>query len=247
MTSSRTSFRGPLAAALVSLILILAWDFSGLDLPAARLFGQPYGFPWRSSEPLLLWLHEVPRYASWVLLAGLLLAIRWPVSFLRQIDRAGRVQLALTVCLSVAVVSIIKTGSRTSCPWDLQAFGGMARHVSHWAFGAGDGGPGKCFPAGHASAAFGYLGGWFVLRHRAPKVAGRWLAVALLVGLVLGLAQQMRGAHYMSHTLWTAWICWAVGLAIEFCAVRVRDFRDPSVQASGSAAPRLCPAVGGAE
>ena len=79
-----------------------------------------------------------------------------------------------------------------------------------------DGGAGHCFPAGHASAAFAYLAGWFVLRRSVARaVAMRWLAAALAAGLLLGLAQQVRGAHYMSHTLWTAWICWTVGLALE--------------------------------
>jgi membrane-associated PAP2 superfamily phosphatase len=46
-------------------------------------------------------------------------------------------------------------------------------------------------------------------------VARRWLIAALAAGLLLGLVQQLRGAHYLSHTLWTAWICWAVGFAID--------------------------------
>jgi membrane-associated PAP2 superfamily phosphatase len=33
----------------------------------------------------------------------------------------------------------------------------------------------------------------------------------LVTGFVAGATQQLRGAHFMSHTLWTAWICWAVG------------------------------------
>jgi membrane-associated PAP2 superfamily phosphatase len=37
------------------------------------------------------------------------------------------------------------------------------------------------------------------------------LLIAVLAGLILGLSQQMRGAHFMSHTLWTAWLCWTVG------------------------------------
>jgi hypothetical protein len=35
---------------------------------------------------------------------------------------------------------------------------------------------------------------------------------------MLGVSQQLRGAHYMSHTLWTAWICWVVGFAIDLAA-----------------------------
>ncbi|AMM23134.1 phosphoesterase [Variovorax sp. PAMC 28711] len=215
---TRFNLRGPLVATLVALALVVAWDASGLDLAAAQWFGTPNGFPWRSNHRLILWMHEVPRFTSWALVIGLFLAIGWPVGVLRRLDKAARLQLALTVLASVLAVSMIKTHSATSCPWDLRQFGGMARHVSHWAWGVDDGGPGKCFPAGHASAAFAYLGGWFVFRRVAPQVAWLWLAVALVVGFALGLGQQMRGAHYMSHTLWTAWVCWAVGLAMDVVA-----------------------------
>jgi len=49
----------------------------------------------------------------------------------------------------------------------------------------------------------------------APAVARRWLAAALAAGLVLGVAQQLRGAHFMSHTLWSAWLCWVVAWGID--------------------------------
>jgi len=130
------------------------------------------------------------------------------------------VQLALTVLGSVIAVSIIKHASHTSCPWDLQEFGGVARYVSHWSWGVGDGGPGGCFPAGHASAAFAYVGGYFVLRRVSSRAAAIWLWTAVAAGLVLGVAQQLRGAHYMSHTLWTAWVCWTVGFAIDVAVTR---------------------------
>jgi membrane-associated PAP2 superfamily phosphatase len=44
---------------------------------------------------------------------------------------------------------------------------------------------------------------------------------------VFGVVQQMRGAHYMSHTLWTAWICWTVTFAID---AAVRFARRPAVR-----------------
>lgn len=214
----RFSYRGPMVVTVAALVFVLAWDASSLDLAAARLFGLPHGFPWRDSRALVLWMHEVPRFASWALVVALFAAIRWPIGIWHQLDVRERAQLAVTVLASVLVVSLIKTHSRTSCPWDLQAFGGIARYVSHWRLGVDDGGPGKCFPAGHASAAFAYVGGWFVWRRRAPAIAWRWLVFAALAGVVLGIGQQMRGAHYMSHTLWTAWICWGVGFSIDLLA-----------------------------
>lgn len=212
------------AVTFFAFALLLLWDVSGADIVLARWAGTSTGFPLRSNKSLDLVLHEIPRIVSWVFVVGLLAAIRWPVGVLRRIDVRGRVQMVVTVLVSVLATSLVKAKSHTSCPWDLAEFGGMARYVSHWAWGIGDGGPGKCFPAGHASAAFAYLGGWFVLRRQAPEAASTWLGIALASGLVLGLAQQARGAHYMSHTLWTAWLCWSVGFAIDgvFQALRKR-------------------------
>jgi len=30
------------------------------------------------------------------------------------------------------------------------------------------------------------------------------------IGALYGWAQLARGAHYVSHTLWSAWLCWVV-------------------------------------
>lgn len=205
---------------LLALVALMVWDVLGWDLPLARLAGTPYGFPWRENPFMVHVMHEGARDLSWIVLFVLLAAIRWPFGILRRLTRGGRVQLALTVLASVLAVSFIKQASQTSCPWDLREFGGMARYVSHWSWGVGDGGPGGCFPAGHASAAFAYLGGYFVLRRVSPRAASIWLGVVLVVGLALGVSQQMRGAHYTSHTLWTAWVCWVVGFAIDVAVTR---------------------------
>ena len=37
-----------------------------------------------------------------------------------------------------------------------------------------------------------------------------WLALVLATGFAFGTAQLLRGAHYPSHTLWSAWLCWAI-------------------------------------
>lgn len=204
-----------LAVAIVALVLLLAWDATGGDLWAAGLFGTRFGFPLRENWWLTAVVHQGGKNLSWALVIALLVAVWWPVGVLRRLSRGERWQLVLSVLASVAAITLLKHGNHTSCPWDIQAFGGVATYVSHWDWGARDGGPGGCFPAGHASAAFAFLGGWFVLRRRAPRAATVWLVLTLLAGVVFGLGQQLRGAHYLSHTLWTAWICWVVGGAID--------------------------------
>lgn len=51
-----------------------------------------------------------------------------------------------------------------------------------------------CFPAGHACTAFAWVGGYFALGPVQPTAGRRWLSGA--------------GAHFTSHALWTAWLCW---------------------------------------
>ncbi|BEP36218.1 phosphatase PAP2 family protein [Variovorax sp. V59] len=206
------------ALTFLALVLLLAWDATGGDLALARLAGTPVGFPWRDNAFLVHVMHEGAKDLSWLFVIALFAAIRWPLGVLRQLPVRARAQLAFTVLLSVVAISLLKHASHTSCPWDLKEFGGAASHVSHWAWKVYDGGAGGCFPAGHASAAFAYVGGYFVLRRVSPRVAILWLCASLAAGLLLGLSQQLRGAHYMSHTLWTAWICWVVGFAIDLAA-----------------------------
>lgn len=212
---------------LLLLLALLAWDASGLDLALAQWFGTPQGFALRNSHLFVLALHEVPRALSMVLVLALLVGVALPWGFLKGLTLPDRTQIALAVLGGIALSTLVKRLSDTSCPWDLLQFGGAVPYVSHWALGTTDGGGGHCFPAGHASAAFGFVGAWFVLRRTRPSIARWWLPAALAAGLVLGVAQQMRGAHYMSHTLWTALICWCVGLAWECGRAVVNTWRMP--------------------
>ena len=116
----------------------------------------------------------------------------WPRGFFRKLDASERLQMAVSALLSLAVVSITKNLSATSCPWDLAQFGGVARHVSHWALGVLDGGSGRCFPAGHASAGFAFLGGYFALRHKAPTAARQYRKTAARVSFMFWRAQAPR-------------------------------------------------------
>ncbi len=195
---------------LAGLAAVLLWDAAGLDLAMAHWFGSASGFAWRDN----LWgtriLHDGAQRAGWVFMLCLTLAIFWPVGALRRLTRTERGQMVLLTLLALTAIAVIKGTSRTSCPWDLAEFGGQSLYVSHWALGVRDGGGGHCFPAGHASTGFAMLAGYFSLRDKAPRAARIWLVTALVLGFCLGLVQQVRGAHFMSHTLWTAWICWTV-------------------------------------
>lgn len=223
-TAGARTGRNHLAVTLVALAMLLAWDASGADLAVTRLFASASGFALRDSLWTATLLHDGGRLLAWGLLLALVVAaVRAPAGPSRlgtataAPSRAERWRW-LGVMLGCAVlVPLLKRVSTTSCPWDLAEFGGTARYVSHWALGQLDGGPGHCFPSGHAVAAFAFFGLYFQWREHNPRRARLWLALVLGAGLLFGAAQLARGAHHTSHTLWSAWLCWAVSAAAAAC------------------------------
>ncbi|MFT7775655.1 phosphatase PAP2 family protein [Roseateles sp.] len=219
--------------AALALIALAVWEVSGLDLPLARLYGTAAGFAWRDQWLTASLFHDGARAIGWLFLALLLLSVWRPRLLVPELPRRERVQWILTTLLCVALIALLKRSSATSCPWSLVEFGGeAARYVPHWLLGVRDGGPGGCFPSGHASTAFSLLPGWFALRNHAPRAARVFLTVVLAVGLVLGWVQMMRGAHYLSHSLWTAWICWVVSAVTWHGAQAGRGLVQPMLSRS---------------
>lgn len=210
---------------LLALGLTLLWDLGGADLSVMQAIGGHGGFPLRDQWLLSQVMHDALRQTALLFYGLIWVWVAWPARWQRgpaalwTLPRRERLAVALLVLLSLLAVNLIKNASSTSCPWDLQAFGGKAHYVSHWAFGQADGGNGRCFPGGHASSGFTFLAlclPWLMPpagRSRSQAPGWRWLGVFLLVGLVAGAAQTLRGAHYPSHTLWTLVICAGVSLA----------------------------------
>ena len=207
---------------LGSLGVLLGWDAAGLDVPVARLMAGGATFALRDHWVLTTVFHDGARVLAWAAGVWLLAGLWWPTGMLRRLERGARVQWLASTALSLAVVSALKYASHSSCPWDLAEFGGVADYLSHWSWRGADGGPGRCFPAGHASAGFAFIAGYFVLRPVSAARAAQCLAIVLGAGAALGLAQQLRGAHFMSHTLWTAWLCWVLAASISWAAGGLR-------------------------
>jgi len=208
---------------LLAAVPLLLWDAGRGDWRLAYWMGGAQGFPLIDGFWTREVLHLGVRRALWPFAVLLVLAIAFGRGVFAHLPRGRRLQLILVPLFASGAVALLKSFSLSSCPWDLADFGGQARYASHWlGWFVADGGAGRCFPAGHASTGFAFVGGWFALREHNARLAKVWLLAALGVGLTLGVAQQLRGAHFMSHTLWTAWLCWCVGLAGEVLHQRLR-------------------------
>ena len=129
------------------------------------------------------------------------------------LEDCTRRRLATLVASAVLVplaISTMKASSIHHCPWNLSRYGGFAPYLRIFDSLPPGLSAGRCFPAGHATSAL-----WL------PAVAAFWLpgrptkaavafALSLVPGLALGFAQQARGAHFLTHTLWSAWIAAAI-------------------------------------
>lgn len=216
----------PLAVLALCLLGVLAWDASGLDLAVTRLFAREGRFVWKDAWVTRDLIHGAGRWLAWAVFVALAVdAVRsGPRADPRSLPSRGqRVYWVLVILASLVLVPGLKRWSVTSCPWDLAEFGGQAQYLSHWsqwwvwngAASAGDGGPGRCFPSGHASVAFGFVGVYFLWRDHSAARARAALAVVVLMGAVFGVGQMARGAHHLSHVLWSAWLCAAVAMAAD--------------------------------
>lgn len=229
-----------------ALYLIVLWDQLRIDAGVMQLIGTPQGFPLRHNFWLESIGHDGARNLALLVLLGLWLAVIRAPGWLSEFSRRERLFMALTTSLCALLISLLKHYSVVSCPWDQAAFGGSAYWVPHWAWWVTtDGGPGGCFPGGHASSGCAFIAvAWPGLASRVGSRRWRWgwrvLLLALVSGLALGAVQTLRGAHPPGHTLWTAWLSWtASGLLY---AVFVKAMAPDRAR---TAPPRGSSAVGG--
>ena len=214
--------RAELIALGVGLLLLLALEATSVDLQLARLFfdATTGAFRWREHGFFTRVSHDGLRMLSGLAVAWLLLGLWRPLGVLRRLPRSARLYLVGNVALCLIAIALLKRISYSHCPWDLTLFGGHAEYLRLLQWPDADSVRGRCMPAGHALSAFAFVAGWFALRPHAPALARAWLATVLVFGAWAGLAQQVRGAHFLSHSLWSLWLCVALATLTAWLLAR---------------------------
>ncbi|MGV8939919.1 MAG: phosphatase PAP2 family protein [Lysobacter sp.] len=149
--------------------------------------------------------------AVWLLVLAAWAWSAWDARLARW--RRPLAYLAITTLLACLAVSVLKAVSGMDCPWDLQRYGGSQTFVGLLQLRPPQMPSAACFPAGHASAGYGWVTLYFFLLAVRPRWRWAGLAIALVAGGVFGFSQQLRGAHFLSHDLWSLMTCWLVALA----------------------------------
>lgn len=203
---------------IVFVYIFLLLQYGGVDEWVARLFYDPvHGlFPLKHDFWTEQVLHDGARQLMMAL--GLVAVALWAASFRYARLMPWRRDLSyglLVVLLSVVFANLGKEATNIDCPWDLAEFGGARLHFGLFADKPDDLARGRCFPAGHSSAGFALFALFFVARRRGYRPAWPSLLPALLIGGLFAFDQWVRGAHFPSHDLTTAYLCWMTALGIH--------------------------------
>jgi membrane-associated PAP2 superfamily phosphatase len=211
-----------LSGGLLASALVILWIGRGTDIDltlADALYDAGAGvFPWRHAWLTETFSHGILKTLLTLAAAYFIVAAGWDV-FRPRAARAALDRLRLRVVgvsalLVPLVISMLKQASVAHCPWDLARYGGHQPYLRLF-----DALPlgvhaGHCLPAGHASSALWLVSLCVYWLPGRPQGARKVALAALMLGGLVGWMQQMRGAHFLTHTLWSIWLACAVVLAV---------------------------------
>ncbi len=117
---------------------------------------------------------------------------------------------------SIVLVSVLKKLTGMGCPWDLAIYGGSAEHSTplyemvHGNFS------GHCWPSGYSGGIFSAYAWclYLVLRGRKARAVKCAFALITVLGLLGGVLQMARGAHFPTHVIASMTLDYALCFAL---------------------------------
>lgn len=196
---------------MAAISIVLLANLTPVDLMLAdRQFDfSSHQFPLKHAFFYETVMHTYAKHLLTAVWLGLLFLACAPEKILHyRLSAATRHQLRWIVFLALlnaVVVSCLKHQMPHACPWDITRYGGDLAWVPTFSYHP-TAEAGHCFPAGHTTSGVWLSALCLLWLPQAPRKA-LWVAIAgLSVGFLLGWAQQMRGAHFLSHTLTSLWL-----------------------------------------
>ncbi len=199
-------------ALLLSCLAILALgQFTSIDLAIEDYYYDSLlkFFPWEESwfakDLMHGYVKNVIIKSGYLLYLFVLLDIifRW-----QRLSPFIRIRLRFVAVASFFVPFIVRGIQQfwvLHCPWNVDRYGGTEPFLRLLDFAPAGIKISHCFPAGHATVGFWLASLCIFWLPDNPKVARLVFSSGLGVGLFMGWVQQMRGAHFLFHTLWSAW------------------------------------------
>jgi len=209
-------------AIVLPLILLLTgvvFEYSGFDVWWVSHFydAQHHSWPFRDHWLFDTVIHDGGRQFN-IGAAMLWLIVFSLTFFLESLKNSKKILLYFLIAAAAGplIVGVGKHTTHIYTPWDLKIFSGTMPYIRIFD-PVPNGAPiGEAFPSGHASGGYAFFSLYFLLLHlRSPyRIYG--LLFGLGLGLVFGIGQQVRGAHFPSHDLFSMVICWYAALIFYY-------------------------------
>ena len=137
-------------------------------------------------------------------------------------QRFGKIVLLSAIPIGTILVSLLKHNLEVDCPWDLSRYGGSRPYYDLFSYATAALPSTHCFPSGHASTVFTWMSLYFYLGLYYPQHKSKALFFILLFGFIFGMGQQLRGAHFISHDIWSMLVCIGANIFIFKLAFRLK-------------------------
>lgn len=200
--------------------LLWGYDYTVWDIRLSNLFfdAQHQQFFLKHQPFLSDFMHTGLRWlmVAVALLSLMLAVLAYKLSVLKPIQ-PHLFWAFVGMVTSSSVVAMLKHSSVHGCPWDLALYGGDLPYLPLFSGLPAGVQAGACFPAGHPSGGFALMAFYFAFRQIKPLFAIVMLWLGLFFGLAMGFVQVMRGAHFLSHILWSGWVVWVILVLLYVC------------------------------
>ncbi len=215
-------------------IVILLTVFGFFEITNADLWVQDHFYNFTSNAWLVdakaklphVLFYFGPKLLIWLFGIGVLALLLTPKHWRERLrfnhfERSDLWIVFGTLALAPLTIATLKATTNVHTPSEIRRYGGKAPYVRVCeAYPEGDHPKkrGRGFPAGHASGGFALLALAGMARTNRGRLIG--MGIGLAVGTWMGGYQMLKGAHYLSHTLITAILCWIIFLLLR----RIRRF-----------------------
>lgn len=207
-----------------SIVLLLA-IFAVFELTPLDLIVQDWFYDFDQASWLVdqkafwprVFFYNGPKYVIIAFAVALLVFSVGPRRWLKRVSPRLRKRdlcvVLATLATGPSLIALSKATTNVFCPYDIERYGGKVPYVKvleSYPQGQRPEKRGRGFPAGHASGGYALMslaGLWFTRK-------GRWtgFAVGMSLGTLMGVYQMFKGAHYLSHTVVTVFVCWILFL-----------------------------------
>ncbi len=232
--------------AVLYLVILAVVPFEAIDRGLSRLIFQYGREGWSTG-----WLWAYPLYGWAKVFSGLITAglALWAVRAYRADNQPladALIRVLMSAVLTLGLMLLMKHTSGVACPWSLPEFNPQKTSSIitpfAWLFSNASY-QGKCWPAGHATTGFCLFGLYFAARRLKMKRAGLVLAAVLLYGSLCAAARMLQGAHFLSHSVATMLLGFAVAGLIFWPDSKEKTEMNVTQAALFAAAPLTLQAV----